>query len=148
MPEYRIRETGEIVTNLAAAFPNSSLPAAPSAEDYDALGVDPVLEGPQPTATQFQYVYRDGVEEVGGQWFTKYSVADMDQAQIDALTASQWDSIRAERNAKLASCDWTQLDDTPLSNTQKQAWATYRQELRDITKQSDPFNIVWPAEPA
>jgi len=29
----------------------------------------------------------------------------------------------------------------------KAAWATYRQELRDITTQSDPFNIIWPSKP-
>jgi len=43
VPEYRIRETGEIVTNLAAQFPNTSLPISLTADDYDALGVDPVL---------------------------------------------------------------------------------------------------------
>jgi hypothetical protein len=28
----------------------------------------------------------------------------------------------------------------------KTAWATYRQALRDITKQADPFNIAWPKQ--
>jgi len=68
----------------------------------------------------------------------------MDQEAIDALTAAQWDSIRAERNRKLADCDWTQLPDAPVDAA---AWAAYRQELRDITMQADPFNIVWPIAP-
>ena len=54
---------------------------------------------------------------------------------------AQWAVIRAERNAKLAQCDWTQLPDAPVDAT---IWATYRQELRDITTQADPFNITWP----
>lgn len=29
----------------------------------------------------------------------------------------------------------------------KQKWADYRQELRDVTKQQYPYNIVWPVEP-
>lgn len=144
MPEYRIRETGEIVTNLAAAFPNSSLPASLTQDDFDALGVDPVFEAPQPEHTQFQVVYRDGVEEIKGKWYTKYSVSDMDQETIDALTAARWDSVRSERNKRLADCDWTQLPDAPVDAA---VWTSYRQELRDITAQDDPFNIVWPTEP-
>lgn len=144
MPEYRIRETGEIVTNLAAQFPNTSLPVSLTQDDFDALGIDPVFEAPQPEHTQFQVVYRDGVEQIEGKWYTKYGVSDMDQEAIDALTAAQWDSIRAERNKKLADCDWTQLPDAPVDAA---AWATYRQELRDITTQTDPFNITWPTEP-
>lgn len=46
---------------------------------------------------------------------------------------------------KLANTDWTQLVDSPVD---KQAWAVYRQALRDINKQSDyPNNIVWPTAP-
>jgi len=144
MPEYRIRETGEIVTNLAAQFPNTSLPVSLTQDDFDALGIDPVFEAPQPEHTQFQVVYRDGVEEIEGKWYTKYGVSDMGQEAIDAMTAAQWDSIRTERNKKLADCDWTQLPDAPVDAT---AWAAYRQELRDITTQTDPFNITWPQEP-
>lgn len=148
MAEYRIRETGEIITNLATAFPNSSLPAVLTVEDFDALGVDPVLEGTYPTATQFQVVCRDGVEQIESQWFTKYSVVDMEQEAIDALTEQQWSAIRQQRNGKLANCDWTQLPDAPLINTQTAEWATHRQALRDITTQADPFNIEWPTNPS
>ena len=28
------------------------------------------------------------------------------------------------------------------------AWRTYRQALRDITKQSDPSNLTWPTKPS
>lgn len=144
MPEYRIRETGEIVTNLAAQFPNTSLPVSLTQDDFDALGIDPVFEAPQPEHTRFQVVYRNGVEQIEGKWYTNYGVSDMDQEAIDALTAAQWDSVRTERNRKLADCDWTQLPDAPVDAA---AWAAYRQELRDITTQDDPFNIVWPIAP-
>jgi hypothetical protein len=30
----------------------------------------------------------------------------------------------------------------------KEVWAAYRQALRDVTLQPDPFNIVWPTPPA
>lgn len=64
----------------------------------------------------------------------------------DPRTAeTQWAAVRAERNRKIAATDWTQLPDVPLDT--KAAWAAYRQALRDITGQPDPFNIVWPIPP-
>ena len=60
----------------------------------------------------------------------------------------QWIIVRGDRNKKLLNCDWTQLGDVPLTAEQVQQWQTYRQALRDITTQSDPFNITWPTPPA
>lgn len=56
-----------------------------------------------------------------------------------------WSVVRNRRNIELSSCDWTQAQDVQLPN--KQAWVEYRQALRDITNQADPFNIVWPVKP-
>lgn len=68
-----------------------------------------------------------------------------EKAQIDNQKSKQ---IRAERNAKLAECDWTQLNDTPLDNPAKVEWTNYRQSLRDITNQAGfPHNVVWPVKP-
>ena len=58
---------------------------------------------------------------------------------------TEWPLIRAERDRLLLACDWTQLPDVPLAT--KAVWASYRQALRDITLQSDPFNITWPTSP-
>ena len=53
--------------------------------------------------------------------------------------------VRSERNAKLAASDWTQVADVPVD---KAAWATYRQSLRDITKQTGfPWTVEWPVQP-
>ena len=54
---------------------------------------------------------------------------------------AQWLLIRAQRNSLLIGCDWTQVADAPVDAA---AWAVYRQALRDITTQADPFSIVWP----
>lgn len=58
---------------------------------------------------------------------------------------TEWPLVRAQRSRLLAASDWTQLPDVPLAT--KDAWATYRQALRDITTQADPFNITWPPTP-
>lgn len=66
---------------------------------------------------------------------------------IDPRTAeTQWVVVRTERNKLLVGSDWTQMPDAPDAN--KSAWSDYRQALRDITTQADPFNIVWPVAPA
>jgi hypothetical protein len=45
-------------------------------------------------------------------------------------TADYWlDIMRAHRNRLLAESDWTQTSDAPVD---RQAWATYRQQLRDF----------------
>jgi hypothetical protein len=57
-----------------------------------------------------------------------------------------WARVRFQRDKELALCDWTQLAD---STADKAAWATYRQELRDLPAQnSDPKLIVFPTRPA
>ena len=58
---------------------------------------------------------------------------------------TQWAVVRIERNKLLAESDWTQLPDAPVDAA---VWATYRQELRDITTQADPFAIIWPESPS
>lgn len=67
--------------------------------------------------------------------------------EIEEELNGQWTAIRYRRNEFLTECDWTQLQDSPLSEQKQQEWQTYRQSLRDITLQSDPFNIVWPTKP-
>jgi hypothetical protein len=65
---------------------------------------------------------------------------------IDPRTAeTQWVVVRTERNKLLVGSDWTQMPDAP--DTAKAAWAIYRQALRDVPAQADPFNIVWPVAP-
>ena len=57
-------------------------------------------------------------------------------------------ALRKSRNEILASCDWTQANDSPLSASKRTEWATYRQALRDLPSiTSDPANPVWPTPP-
>jgi hypothetical protein len=78
---------------------------------------------------------------------SEYCVFNYETKQwVDPRTPeTQWPIVRAERNRKLQACDWTQLSDIPLEK--KMLWETYRQELRDITNQPDPFNLIWPTKP-
>lgn len=145
MAEYRIQETGAVVTEseLRAMHPNTSFPYVLTEELVNDLGADVVFEGPQPTATKYQTVYRDGVEQIEGKWYTKYSVADMDDEAKAAVDAATIVANKALRNTKLDNTDWTQLADVPLTADCKTAFAAYRQALRDL----DMLDPTWPDVP-
>jgi hypothetical protein len=109
------------------------------------LGASVVLEGAQASPTRYQTAFRDGVEEINGQWYTKYSVADMDDEAKAAKDAEQAKSVRNSRTEKLKDSDWSQVADAPVD---KAVWATYRQALRDVPTQSGfPWEVTWPTEP-
>lgn len=65
------------------------------------------------------------------------------QLEIDEM----WLYIRTNRNELLSQSDWTQILDNQLSEVKRSEWTSYRQSLRDITLQQDPFNLTWPNRP-
>lgn len=69
------------------------------------------------------------------------------QSEINIDDLNLWGNIRSRRDIELKESDWTQLPDSPLSSDKKNEWRVYRQELRDITNQSDPKDIIWPTKP-
>lgn len=55
------------------------------------------------------------------------------------------EAVRAERDRRLAECDWTQMPDAPLDDTARAAWTIYRQALRDVPQQAGfPEAVAWP----
>jgi len=109
------------------------------------LGASVVLEGAQASPTRYQTAYRDGVQEIDGKWYTKYSVADMDDEAKTAKDAEQAKSVRTTRDEKLKDSDWSQVADAPVDKT---VWATYRQALRDVPTQSGfPWEVTYPTQP-
>ena len=145
--EIRIRDTGAVVTEqeFRAMFPNTGFPVQLTEAIINDFGGDVVFEGPQAQPSRYQVAFRDGVEQIDGKWFIKWSVADMEQEAKDALDAQQAASQRAYRNTLLSDSDWTQVLDAPVDQT---AWAAYRQALRDVTAQEGfPWAIEWPVKP-
>lgn len=68
------------------------------------------------------------------------------QPTPEELHAQADSEARTIRDSLLTRSDWTQLPDVPSET--KEAWAAYRQALRDITKQTGyPYEINWPTVP-
>ena len=85
---------------------------------------------------------------IDGDYVKEYEVVSLTTEEKTTVDNQQWNTVRKDRNVKLQDSDWTQIIDSPLTDEKKTEWQTYRQSLRDITKQSDPFNITWPTEPS
>ncbi len=56
--------------------------------------------------------------------------------------------LRNKRDQLLRETDFTQLEDAPLNNEEKEAYRTYRQELRDLPETTENIlNPVFPVKP-
>lgn len=82
---------------------------------------------------------------------SQYHVFDYEKLiWTDSRTVEmQWNIVRQERNRLLTISDWTDTLSAPgrLGEALYAQWQEYRQALRNVTQQLDPFNIVWPTTP-
>ena len=136
------------LNSLKTIYPNKSFPEnlmLLNLSDYDVFQVNEVEK---PSNENFTKIVTESTPILtDGQYYQVWVVEDAPQPYIDYHKDLKWNEVRATRNQYLQECDWTQLSDSPLTAEQKAEWVTYRQELRDITLQPDPFNITWPTKP-
>lgn len=83
-------------------------------------------------------------------WFTAFKIVDLDEETVNnnirKFTENEANKVLNQRKYLLIESDWTQMPDVNLPN--KEQWAVYRQQLRDINKQEGfPLNIKWPDPP-
>jgi len=77
-------------------------------------------------------------------WAYTVTVEDKTAEDIAADVASKSAQVRAQRNRLLADSDWTQVLDSPVD---KEAWAAYRQALRDLPEQEGFPEVEFPHDP-
>ena len=168
--EYRIQSTGEVKTqgDVRRMHSNTSLPRVWDANVCAALGIDPVFITPKPEVTGYTQAVRNGAtQDANGNWVQAWSVVDMFQdytddegvthTKADQETAYQADldakaaeSVRTQRDAKLAESDWMVIKSAETGIALAAEWATYRQALRDITTHANFPNLEeanWPVAP-
>jgi hypothetical protein len=130
------------LTDLRRLHPNISWPAeidAATAEEFGCYAVTPT-DAPVVTGKRAERTFP---VLVNGQWVEQWVLVDYSADEIE----QQWSGIRAERNTLLSSCDWWVTKAAETNATISVEQHAYRQALRDITQQADPFNIIWPIEP-
>ena len=95
----------------------------------------------------FSYIYQGNTHTDTSPAYMQQLGMDSDQIESVLLQkeyefSSLSDSVRQERNLRLAATDFYMLPDAPPTPV---GVAEYRQALRDITEQEGfPFEIVWP----
>lgn len=138
------------IESLRGDNPNTSFPKNPSDELLEGFGVYAVNPVPRPSfdiRTQ-TVAQNDEPHLEDGQWFIGWTITDKTADEITAHDTAEGEIMRLRRNELLEKSDWTQVSDSPLSDTDKAAWATYRQSLRDISSQEGfPNSITWPTSP-
>lgn len=124
--------------NLHVEHPDTSFPAAPTTELLSAFDVFKIAETPAPTVDSKTHRLSSSAQQVGGVWTQVWQTQQL--AENEAAT-----NVRAYRDSLLTKTDWTQVSDAPVN---KEAWATYRQALRDISLQEGfPWDVTWPEQP-
>jgi len=164
--EIRIRASGQVMyeDEFRTLHQGLGLPRPLTQENINDWGADIILEGPQASGgTVYQFSMRQGVQELGGKWHTKYvlgpiftdraaegdqpaaTAAEQEAAYKAMKDAEQAKNVRNSRTELLKNSDWTQIAD---STADKAAWAAHRQALRDVTAQAGfPWTVEWPEQP-
>jgi hypothetical protein len=131
--------TAYSIGQLRRDNPQVSFPKNPTDAMLAEYGVYPVKELARPDYdARTHYLKQSEFYQVEGKWQVHYVPEQLPRSQVE-------DTIRTERDQLLAASDWTQVADAPVD---QQAWATYRQELREVPQQDGfPFDVKWPEQP-
>ena len=134
-----VKNTGTI----KQLFPNTSFTSAgPNADFLTANNVVELVETLSYTTPTQKLSTVDAYVESGKAYNVKVENTTADEQT--ELINQKWNEIRNTRNILLQDTDWRASSDLTLSDD----WKTYRQALRDVPTQSDPYNITWPTEPS
>ena len=134
-----VKNTGTI----QKLFPNTSFSIAGVNADFlTANNVVELVENLSFTTPTQKLSIVDAYVDSGKAYSVK--VESTTSEEQTTLTNQQWSSIRLQRDNLLKNTDWRASSDLTLSDD----WKNYRQALRDVPTQSDPFNITWPTAPS
>jgi hypothetical protein len=133
-------------TQLKSENPNTSFPAVLTNEVLKTFDVYYV------EATEYIDDYTKNIEEgtpilSDSSYIQIWNITDATEEEILAKIEENWVDIRILRDTLLSQSDWTQFQDSPLTDTTLTEWQSYRQSLRDVTSQPNPFNLIWPSKP-
>lgn len=132
--------------NFKLLFPNASFPTYLTPESVEPFGFGLYDYSQIPQIDKYKKLVEVAPKKDSNNiWRQSWDIVDMNDAEKKEADSIKATEIRNIRNFKLSICDWTQLNDSPVN---KEAWAVYRQQLRDITSQTGfPWEVIWPTTP-
>ena len=134
--------------NFRTLFPSVSFPRYLTPEDVEPFefGLYEYSQMPDDLERYEKLVEGIPSQAENGIYYQKWlkiAMSDEERSEADAIRA---ENVRADRNMRLALCDWTQLAD---SSVVASTWQGYRQDLRDVPTQSGfPWEVSWPEQPS
>ena len=134
------------ISELKADNPNVSFPTSLTnniLEDFDVFVVNLVECGDDYTKN-----YEESTPILSGSTYIQvWNESDATTEEIETKKEEKWLEVRELRDNLLSQSDWTQFQDSPITGSLLTDWQTYRQSLRDITSQTNPFSLTWPVRP-
>ncbi len=164
--DYRLRETGEVLSQGEVRKRNSdtSLPAVFDKNICDFLGIDPILQSPQPQAGELEVVLLDGVvQDTLGNWVQNYVVKPMfsditvtdeegktstktkEEQEAEYLRAKQKALVPASvspRQARLALLSAGLLDDVEAAVKSNREWQISWEYATEVSRNSPLIQAV------
>lgn len=132
---------------IRAELRNVSFPADPvefnkCLKDF---GYAPVQGTERPETTYKENIVEGKPLCMEGVWYQTWRIEPASEQEQKERTLNQSEEVKYHRNNLLKESDWTQLPD---SKVDKEEWASYRQELRDLpTQKGFPWEVNWPTPP-
>lgn len=80
-------------------------------------------------------------------YYQQWEVGLLDPAIVEYDKSLEWKSIRVKRTELLQDSDWVLLPYSPITGSKLDEWVQYRENLRNITNNDNPFEIEWPTKP-
>ncbi|MGA0447730.1 MAG: tail fiber assembly protein [Pseudohongiellaceae bacterium] len=129
------------LADLRLANPQLSIPDSITDEELEKFGVYSVRPATRPVFDSKTHRLRQSAQFVDKTWVQQWTVEQLDEDKAAA-------NIRSDRNQRLTDSDWTQVPDAVNAGISIDAWASYRQQLRDVTTQPGfPWEVTWPEQP-
>ena len=134
------------LSELEKDFPNTSFAIPIEETSLNNRNIFKVAPGIIPQVDHTKEIVEQPPVLQNGTWTQVFSVVDATQEQLQTKFDAAAYGVRKRRNELLLNSDWTQIEDVPVN---KQAWAAYRQALRNITLQEGfPWSVTWPSTPS
>tara|TARA_B110000238_G_scaffold163401_1_gene177962 strand:- start:259 stop:708 length:450 start_codon:yes stop_codon:yes gene_type:complete len=134
------------ISELKAENSNISFPISLTNDTLSNFRVYPVNS--VECGSDYTKNYQEGTPLLSGSVYIQvWNETSSSVDEISTKIEEKWLEIRELRDTLLSQSDWTQFIDSPIGGSSLNAWQTYRQSLRDITSQENPFSLSWPTRP-